>query len=275
VEEYIAGVERELWPRLSVKVQFVRRNFKDALGFVDVGSTWTPVAVTDPGPDAVPGTADDGKAMTVYNSTSGQPARIFTNPPGAYGRYSAFQLIGTKRYAQGWELQASYTWSRAQSNYNNANPSTFPLFIVGNWTNPNVALFSDGRTDRDITHEVKAMGTYSLPYWGGIRLSGIYRYASGAPWARTAFFGPLTNAGGIRVEPIGTHELPATNSADLRVEKTFRMRQGGTFSAFADVFNINNQGVSTSVNTGSGPNFALPTGWAAPRTLRAGIRVTY
>lgn len=109
VEEYIAGVEREVWPRLSVRAQFVRRNFKDALGFVDVGSTWTPVAVTDPGADGVLGTVDDGGPMTVYYNTSGQPARIFTNPSSAYGRYSAFQLIGTKRYAQGWELQASYT----------------------------------------------------------------------------------------------------------------------------------------------------------------------
>jgi outer membrane receptor protein involved in Fe transport len=275
VQEYVAGVEREVWPRVSVTAQFVRRNFKDALGFVDVGSTWTPVAVTDPGSDGVLGTVDDGGPMTVYYNTSGQPARIFTNPPGAYGRYTAFQLIGTKRYAQGWELQASYTWSRAQSNYNNANPSTFPLFIVGNWTNPNVALFSDGRTDQDITHEVKTIGTYTLPYWGGIRVSGIYRYASGAPWARTAFFGPFTKFGGVRVEPIGTHELPATNSADLRVEKTLRIRQGGNLSVYADVFNVNNQGVATSINAGSGPNFALPTGWAAPRTLRAGIRMTY
>ena len=166
----MAGVEREVWPRLSVTAQFVRRNFKDALGFVDVGSTWTPVAVTDPGADGVLGTADDGRPMTVYYNTGGQPARIFTNPPGAYGRYNAFQLIGTKRYGQGWELQTSYTWSRARSNYNNASPSTFPLFIVGNWTNPNVALFSDGRTDQDITHDVKTIGTYTLPYLG--RCSG-------------------------------------------------------------------------------------------------------
>lgn len=138
-----------------------------------------------------------------------------------------------------------------------------------------MALFSDGRTDRDITHEVKTIGTYTLPYWGGVRVSGIYRYSSGAPWARTAFFGPLTKFGGIRVEPIGTHELPATNSADLRVEKTFRIRRGGNLSVYADVFNISNQGVATSVNTGSGPNFALPTSWAAPRTLRAGIKMTY
>jgi outer membrane receptor protein involved in Fe transport len=274
VEEYVAGVEREIRPRLAVKAQFVRRNFKDALGFVDVGSTWTPVAATDPGPDGVPGTVDDGGPMTVYYNTSGQPARILTNPPGAYGRYSAFQLIGTKRYTQGWELQASYTWSRARSNYNNANPVTFPLFILGNWTNPNVALFSDGRTDRDITHEVKTIWTYTLPYWSGVRVSGIYRYTGGAPWARTAFFGPLTKFAG-RVEPIGTHELPASNTADLRVEKTFRIRHGGNLSVYADVFNVTNQGVPTSVNTGSGPNFAVPTGWTAPRTLRAGIRMSY
>lgn len=276
VEEYLAGVERELWPRLSVKAQFVRRNFKDALGFVDIGATWTPVGAIDPGPDGRVGTSDDGLPMTVYyNYNPENVVRLFTNPRGAFGRYNAFQLIGTKRYARGWELQASYTWSRARGNFNNASPSTFPLFILGNWTNPNVALFSDGRTDRDYAHDVKVLGTYTLPYWGGVRVSGIYRYTSGAPWARTAFFGPLTGYGATRVEPLGAHELPATNNADLRVEKMFPTGLAATVGIYVDVFNINNQGIAGSVNTGSGPNFGLSTFWIEPRVVRAGLRVTF
>jgi hypothetical protein len=40
-EEYFAGIERELRPRLSVKAHYIRRNTRNTLGYVDTGSTWT------------------------------------------------------------------------------------------------------------------------------------------------------------------------------------------------------------------------------------------
>ena len=277
VEEYVTGVERELWPRLSVRAQYVRRSFKDSLGFVDVGPTWTPVGVIDPGPDGSLGTADDGPPLTVYyNDRPDEAVRVLTNPPGAWRHYNALQLIGMKRYSGGWEMQTSYTWSRTQGSINNSIPTTGDLGINGNWVNPNVALFNGGRTALDRTHELKVLGTYLLPHWGGVRVGGIYRYASGLPWARTADFGPLTNADGpIPVEPTGAHELPATHNADLRVEKTFRTGAGATVGMYFDAFNINNQGIAVAVSSRSGPNFGLPAFWIEPRLLRAGLRVTF
>ena len=41
-EEWFGGVERELWPRMSVKAQYIRRNTRNTIGFVDAGSVWTP-----------------------------------------------------------------------------------------------------------------------------------------------------------------------------------------------------------------------------------------
>jgi hypothetical protein len=107
-------------------------------------------------------------------------------------------------------------------------------------------------------------------------VSGVYRYISGTPWARIAYFDPLTYLCclGPRVEP-AVHELPATNSADLRVEKTVHIGVTSTASVHLDVFNIVNQGIATSLNLTSGPNFVVPSGWSAPRTLRAGVRITF
>ena len=74
-EEYFAGVEREIRPRLSVKAQYIRRNTRNTLGYIDTGSTWTPVGVVDPGPDGRAGNADDGPPMTVYyNHNPSAPA---------------------------------------------------------------------------------------------------------------------------------------------------------------------------------------------------------
>lgn len=280
VEEFVGGMERDAGAHLSVGVQAIRRQFKDSFGIVGPLTNWTPVSVTDPGPDGVAGTADDGPSMTVYNNPRPQGnALVLTNPPGAWRRYHAVQIFATRRRANGWELQASYTWSRTQGSFDNdfgccGNVSS--IGVNGIFVNPNRALFSVGQTTLDRTHDVKVLGTYAVPYWGGLRVSAIYRYLSGAPWARTADFGPLTQAVGlIRVEPVGAHILPAIDTLDLRVEKIFRVPGAATLGLYIDVFNVGNQGIPTSVNTLSGANFALPTGWLDPRTVHAALRLTF
>src|SRR5262249_16746209 len=111
-EEYLVGIEREVLARLSVKVEYIRRNFKDALGYVKTGIAWTPVRATDPGLDGVADTSDDGSALTVYyNDRLNEQFLLLTNPPNAWRTYNGLQLIGTRRYANGWQIQASYTWS--------------------------------------------------------------------------------------------------------------------------------------------------------------------
>jgi hypothetical protein len=279
-EEYLAGVERELWARLSVKAQYIRRNFKEALGYVNTGTPWTPVSAIDPGPDGVLGSTDDGGPLTVYhNDHPDEQFTLLTNPSDAWRTYNAFQLIGTRRYADGWEVQASYTWSRSRGSFDNEFPSNTAnagLGANGIGVNPNWAIFRTGRTTEDRTHDVKVLGTYTLPYWGGVRVSGIYRYASGTPWGRVAYFGPLTQlcCVGPLVEPKDSRQLSATNTADLRVEKTFPL--GATeLGVYGDVFNINNQGIATAINATSGPNFGVPTLWINPRTLRIGVRATF
>lgn len=205
---------------------------------------------------------------------------VLTNPPGAWRRYTGFQLVGTRRYVGGREAQASYTWSRTRGNVNNefgSNAASGDLGGNGNWVNPNRALFGGGSTTQDYSHEVKVLATYALPYWGGVRVSGIYRYSSGQPWARGADFGSLTGfcCGFLAVEPLGARRLPATNSADVRLEKTFPTGTAATVSLYGDLFNINNQGVACRVWFTSGPNLGTPVCWSGPRTLRAGGRATF
>lgn len=282
VAEYVVGAERELWPRTSIRVQYVRRSFKDFVGYVDTGPThWDPVSVIDPGPDGLASSGDDGRALTIYRDARPQDAfALLTNPAGAWRRYSGFQVVGTKRHSDGWEVQASYTWSRTRGNVNNefgSNAASGDLGDNGNWMNPNRSLFSNGRTSQDYTHDVKVIGTYMLPFWGGARFSGIYRHTSGQPWARGVDFGSATGlcCGFLAVEPIGTRELPAVNSADLRIEKTFTGGRARSIGVYGDVFNVNNQGIAQRVNFQSGPNFGLPVSWSSPRTLRAGLRVMF
>ena len=278
-EEYVAGIEREVMPRLSLRAQYIRRNTRNTLGYIDTGSTWTPVSVIDPGPDGRGGTADDGQPMTVYyNYDPSASHYVLTNPDGAWRRYDAVQIIGDRRYGSGWSMQVSYTWARTFGNFDNdagSNAASSDLSSNGNFANPNLAILSTGRTVYDRRHDLKVYGTYAVPVWD-IRVSGIYRFMSGAPYARiVSSFGPETQTFMIYAEPVGAYELPALNSTDLRIEKTFGVSRSARIGLYCEVFNVNNQDGPTRVNNTSGSAFGQPRSWRSPRQFRGGVRVTF
>jgi len=67
----------------------------------------------------------------------------------------------------------------------------------------------------------------------------------------------------------------STNTLDLRVDKPVSLTRGAAAHLLLDVFNVWNQGIAAGIIPNSGPNFGLPGGWSAPRSFRAGVRVTY
>jgi hypothetical protein len=288
LDQYLIGVERELFTDFSLQLQYIRRNFEDFVAFVDTGSIYEPVQRQDPGPDNRLGTADDGEFLTVFNLTNpGNAFRLLTNPPDAFRRYNAFQVVGRKRFSKNWQTNASYTWSKTEGNVNSelsnnaAGGGAEGTGQTGIFANPNEGLNQVGRTTFDFTHQVKLEGTYRVPFLGGFNLSGIYRYTTGSPWGRRATIRGLDQGTAtVRIEPRGTRRLDAINNVDLRIEKTIPIRDQFTAGFYIDMFNLNNQGVHNSeieraVLDVSGESFGQPRRWIAPRSYRAGFRFTF
>jgi hypothetical protein len=285
VTQTIAGAEHQLFGDVSVQAQYIRRRFTNYMGLIDTGSIWTPVQRNDPGPDGALNTGDEGSPVTAYFLTNpGAAFNVYTNPEGAYNDYDAVQAVGRKRYSDDWQMQVSYTWSRNHGTVGNrwhVNAARFNLGNPGFFVNPNLGINREGRAIFDPTHELKALGSYRLPWTGGAMLSAVYRYTTGQAWGRQVFFAGLPSFERVRIEPVGTRRAPAINTADLRVEKMMRLpRSGGTLGVFADVFNVNNQGVPDSdvtnaINDVSGPNFGVPNAWRSPRMLRVGVRASF
>lgn len=289
LDQFLIGLERQLMPDFSVTTQFIRRSFRDFMGFVDTGSIYVPVQKQDPGPDGKLGTADDGKLLTVYNLTNpGKEFKLFTNPANAFRDYNGFQLIGTKRYSHNWQANVSYTWSHAhgtvdnRSGTNSGGGGTQGLGQTGGFADPNHAINNNGDMRFDPTHAVKLEGTYRLPILGGFNLSAVYRYTTGLAWGRTASIRGLAQGNEtVRIEPLGTRRTDPLNPVDVRVEKTFPL--GGperNFGVFLDIFNLNNQGVNdpgarSSVIEASGSTFGNPNVWISPRLARLGFRVNF
>jgi hypothetical protein len=285
VKQLIVGAEHQFLRNVSLQAQFIHRRFADFMGLIDTGSAYVPVERPDPGPDGVLNTADDGAAMTAFLLTNpGKGFDVYTNPPQAYNEYNAVQLVGRKRFSDDWQLQSSYTWSRARGTVGNrwhVNAARFNLGNPGNFVNPNSFINADGRLPFDPTHEVKLLGTYRAPWAGGVLVSGVARYSTGQAWSRTAFLRNLPDLQRVRVEPLGTRRAPALNTLALRIEKTVTLpRALGTLGLFADVFNVTNQGVPDSdvtnpINDQSGARFGEPNAWLSPRMLRVGVRASF
>ena len=279
VEEFSAGVERELWPRVSVKAQYVRRNTRNTIGFVDNGTTWIPTSAVDPGPDGRQGTGDDGGPLTIYiNDQSTLPALVMTNPSAAWRHHDGLQFVVSRRPANGWSYQASYSWGRTRGSFDNENGSNAANTDAGqsgHFANPNRAINATGRTVFDRPHDVRAFGTYHLTYWGGFRISGVYRLTSGNPWGRyVTSFDPRTG-GAVLVEPVGTRAYPALHELDLRVEKTIPIGGARAASVFASVFNVTDHVVAARINQNSGSAFGQVTTYTQPRRFRVAVRVTF
>ena len=290
VDQYLLGFEREIASNFSATVQYIRRNFRDFMGFVDTGSIYAPVQGIDPGPDGKTGTADDGGPITVYNKTNpGHEFLEFTNPPNAYRDYDGFQIIGTKRYSRNWQATMSYTWSHARGTVDNRGGTnsggggTQGLGQTGGFADPNHTININGDMRFDPTNAVKLEGTYTVPKFGGINLSAVYRYTTGLAWGRTASIRAGLNQGSasVRIEPIGTRRTDPINNVDFRVEKTFPLgTSSNKVGIYLDLFNLFNQGVIDNGNRqgvieASGSSFGNPNFWISPRLARLGFRFTF
>jgi hypothetical protein len=280
MDQVLVGVEREVLRDFGVKVQYIRRDFKEMFGYIDTKSQYAPVQVRDPGPDGVANNADDGGPLTVFNLLNpGQGNLVLTNPDGAYRQYRAFQVVAQKRFSHNWQILTSYTRSTSKGNVNNditdnygGNAATSPF------VNPNNAINTEGRNTHDYPNEFTLRGSYRITALGGLSVGAAYQYFSGNPWSRTATFRLAQGNQVVRVAPRGTEPSEAFNQLDFRVDKTVTLGSPSRrLGIYVDVFNATNQGISDRARftEGSGGTFGIPLGWVAPRTVQAALRLMF
>jgi hypothetical protein len=287
VNQYVAGVERELFRDFSASAQYIRRDYRSFWALIDTGSQYAPVQLVDPGPDGFRGTIDDGAPVTVANLLNPNGSfTVLTNPAGAYRFYEAVQAVGQKRVSGNWQLLAAYTWSRTRGTVNpaagdNQAGAGTDTGSTGVFFNPNRQINAEGPASFDFPHQLTLQGVYVLPVWGGIGMSAGFSYLSGGAWGRTVRFTQGLTQGAaqvVRIEPRGTRRVPAARALDVRLEKTLRLSACRcSIAIYADGFNLTNQGVPFALTLveQSGDRFGDPNTWAAPRTVRFAVRVKF
>ncbi len=293
------GYERELTPILSASIDFVSMHGRDRQMLMegrpqvrDGMLRADPVTRMD-ALGLVPGLND----VLMPGEGYGGGRVSFVQSLGT-SRYDALNFQIEKRYSDNWQMRASYSLGKSEGN------SIY--YLDANWAQVGNDVNIDqlwGPSPYDRRHNLTLSGRTEIPVFGGITLSGVMRYMSGAPFtihdtnfdpnmngwgpdpiAAGTYSGvagegrnPITveNAGGIR----GAYG-PDFMQFDIRLGHRTRWSDRQTLDIFFDVFNVTNHG---NFNNPSGDmrssNFlnltSLRAGSGFPRQAQFGIRWGY
>jgi hypothetical protein len=209
------------------------------------------------------------------NTNFGSMTDIFS---GVTSNYQALALEASHRMSHHVQFNANYTWSHALDN--GVNGSTFS--DTNDLLVPNNAALERGNSiynvpNRFVMNAViespwKHTGwmTYLADNW---TVSPIYQIQNGLPFSLTTSGTPsgglgssINGSGGAnRIDVLGrnTFKLPAAWITDLRLSKSFAVREKYSVELLGDFFNLANKQNVTGVN-GTGYFIGGP---ATARTL--------
>jgi hypothetical protein len=243
------------------------------------------VSVVDPGPDGLPGNADDGPNFIVWDIPGTVPtSRTMTSTIDSIIAVDrAFDFTITRRMRNNWSVMTNflYNWDHDRGYAQNPNQDRFNDSTVTLWA-------------------FKVVGSYRAPK--GFVVSPSIRHQAGDPLSRivqatsgvdqaTGLTRSLNLTLNYDTEGPGAYREDNITIFDMRVEKRIRVPnvQGHELGLFFDVFNIANSNASQSadntvgrrtvtLSTGEVVNyqrFLRPTGVLSPRIFRLGVKYSF
>ncbi len=258
-DQLTIGYERQLSNDLAISADYIHSQQRDLLMRRDLNpgmraSTSRSGRVVRPNPDFVQSVWEIGNDGWID--------------------YDALQIQVDKRYRNGYRFRVAYTLSKGRG-----NTETGDNEVMINQLGSDLRLdMNEGPTSIDRRHNLVVTGIYEVPRTRGLRVSGVMRALSGAPFTLTdssfdldqngffenEFLPPGTYSGqgpdAITVENQGGRRGargPGWFSIDLRAGYNFELPRGQRLEAFVDVLNLTNRA-----------NFENPT---AAQTNLAGI----
>jgi hypothetical protein len=301
MNQFTVSLERELFKDTSLSVSYIRRDWKNIIGVLDMQATYDPVTYPVDVLDTTTQTVAT-QDYTVYDLTSGDAHEFYitnvkegSNPyvlGRPYRRYDGLEVLFNKRFSNRWQLLASYVYSRTRGTIDNewANDigwNSRDSLILGD---PNFWINADGNATYDPTHMIKIQGSYLLPF--EINFNLYFRAITGNAWTQR-YRSPSSDFSQGRVtffvEQRGKYHYPLEKTLDLRLEKTFLLARKYRLGVIFDVFNIFNTNTVESWGTRIGYDWLLPGdpdyytstnghdlyGIPTPRQARLGIRLMF
>ncbi|HEY3054012.1 MAG TPA: TonB-dependent receptor [Thermoanaerobaculia bacterium] len=256
-DEFIAGVEQQLFGDLSIGADYSYRKFTDFwwqvhekhqgqgdyLGPADFDCTSPSTHVT--------GALPNGQSVTVVNCKQLTPApfTVITNRPDYNQTYNGFDIYATKRMSNRWMGRASFTWNDRKQHITSDRGIEDPTHLL---QPPNLipnSWFGCTSCDGSIALD-KSYGTHTNTYINArwqYSLTGLLQL----PWT-TTLGANLTGREGypvpyyyrisgrrVLMEDLGSTRNPNMMELDMRLGKDFKFGPVG-FQLAAEGFNITN-----------------------------------
>lgn len=272
VHEGSASIEMEVAPNLAVRGLWVLKYVTNDYSTINVLRPYSafniPIDRTDPGPDGVLGTSDDGGRVTIYDfdpafrGAAFQGNMAVNRPEGRNDYYNSFEGSITRRLANSWSVLAAYTATK------------YHRYLVGIPQSPNDDYFD---LDNAWRWNVKLNGNYNFPK--DITLGGIVQVLNGALGQRSFVFRatdpsglPLRQLGqvNLRLEEFGSQREAAQVTFNARLSKQF-VFGGRRLNLAVDALNVTNTNAPTAATFVSGPSFGRVNDILPPRTVRFGV----
>jgi hypothetical protein len=262
--EGTAMIQRQVGANTSVSLGYYGRKFSDIYGIQNLAvppSSYTPVSITNP---------LTGQPITVYNQNASTLSAINllqTTLPFLHQSYNGVEFQVSSRFSKA-SVFGGFTVGR---DYGTADSSL-------DLNNPNNLINIDGAIGYDSTYQLRAGGSYRLPY--EVLIAGSLRSARGLPEARTytvtrADVPGLTQVTqSVKVAASGAYRLPPQNLLDLRFSRTIKAG-GFEIEPTADVFNVLNTNAVTAEVTTVGSSLLTPSGIDFGRLWRLGVHVKF
>jgi hypothetical protein len=271
-------VERELMADLGIRAGYVRKDGKNNWQEFQVGRSYEGYSdartFSDPGPDGLLNTGDDGAPFVVYDYPAGAviPASR-TNLRNVADIESWDQNVDVsvnKRMSHRWSLLASflYNWDHQKGSPQTPNGERFNELDLTNWA-------------------FKFFGTYQAPW--SITINPVLRYQQGVNLAREVQVTLRSGSLDYQAEAPGTFRSENVAIFDLAAERRFKLPGSRSIDLFFAAFNALNSNAATGqdeivgVRTATLPSgervpyqrFLRPTGVLPPRVFRIGAKLAF
>ncbi|MPZ17926.1 MAG: TonB-dependent receptor plug domain-containing protein [Luteitalea sp.] len=306
LDEALIGFEFEAAPGLMLDVRYIHRSFGRILE--DVGTV--PMAAYTLFPD------EAGNSVEYFITNPGADTAVLFPELGASFEeaihdYDAVELTAARRFAQNWQVQASYRWSRLYGTFEGffrndngqSDPAITSLFdfptddpsyeevMVPRGFRGDIRFLGEagaGPLPNDRRHQFKLYGNRSFDW--GLNLGLGVLLGSGRPLTALAANPRYQSTGEIPETPRGVgfqtddgFKQRSPVEVDLNVHADYAIRVAGRrLVLLVDAFNfINRQGVLayddyTQTNpTTESPDFGNVLQYQTPSQIRFGIRYEF
>lgn len=249
IYQYDIIIERQLAKNFVVSAAYIGSLGRNLPTFVDMNLVPTGAVTTF---NIVGGTRN-GQTFTLpqYGRPAGTPAVALTQIQSSVtSEYDGLVFQANRRFTNGLQFQASYTFARATDT--NQNSSVFP--VANAPLDTYNRSYDAGYGNNDVRHKVTVSAVYSPTWYKGEKRSfgdyvangwtfaPIVSYYSGRPF--DSFVGNLNGSNGNGRFPLdarNAYRLPAVFNTDMRVSKRFNFTERYNLELIAEGFNIFNR----------------------------------